>query len=357
MSKALLLSAVLIGSVTSTLPIPSSSPPPETISWQSPSHSCPGPPEPYTILPSPGKGLGVFALHDLDPGTIIMREPPILTIPRPPFKKGSGYPMPAISHLVRSAFTNLTPSQQSQITNLTFHASEPEKSQADVLGLIFRSNAYKTGDEIALFPKIARINHSCRPNTSYYWNAKLQRRIVYANRRIEKGEELSDSYISLLVTKDERRKSLEPYGFKCHCEACQTNTKASDTRRTKIKKTFTELDQASTLPLPAPPNPNTNPPSHNEAHKNAQKAAHLVSMLQAEGLADYYATAFRYAALFHMKIGEWGKAAKWANMGYELRVMEDPESAYAMEMFEITGECIEGWKEELRGRRVLKGEV
>lgn len=139
--------------------------------------------------------------------------------------------MTAVSQLVRSKFSLLSPSQQSEITNLTFHATDKEMENSDVLGLIFRSNAYKTGESIGLFPEIARINHECVPNTSYYWNSRVGERIIFANRRISAGEELSDSYISLLVGREERQKGLEPYGFECRCKACARGGRESDGRR------------------------------------------------------------------------------------------------------------------------------
>lgn len=284
-----------------------------------------------------------------------MRESPILTIARPSFKKGTGYPMAAISNLVRQEFNLLSPSSQAEILNLTFHATAAEKekwnTEDDVLGLIFKSNAYQTDEKIGLFPKIARINHGCVPNTSYYWNAKLGKRIVFANRGIRKGEEISDSYISLLVGREERWRSLESYGFRCRCAACEGSGEGSDERRVEIKRVFGELEGQLSLPDPSSAREKT------QAARNARQATRLVEMVKAEGLADYYANAYRFAAIFHSKIGEWGVATKWANMGYEWRVMEDPESGFAMEMFELTSRCIEGWKNELRDRELLKGEV
>ncbi|QDS72516.1 hypothetical protein FKW77_000137 [Venturia effusa] len=323
----------------------------QTISWQSPETSCPGPPQVYTILPSPGKGLGLFALHDLEIGTIIIREKPILAISRPSFEKGSGYPLPAISRLVRAEFARLTPTQQSQVSNLTFHAIDKEKEESDILGLIFRSNAYKTGERIGLFPRISRINHSCRPNTSYYWNEKLGVRVVFATKKIKKGEEISDSYISLLAPREERNGSLRPYGFVCGCHACVKGGKESDERRVEVKKAFGLLEGKLDMSLTKDRTEIMN------AKENAWLSLRVIALLHQEELADYYANAYKFAAVFHSKIGDWATATKYANMGYEWRVMEDPESGLAMEMYELTSRCIEGWKAELRAKQLLKGDL
>jgi hypothetical protein len=344
-----LASSVVACPATTTRPLHSESHHSEIISWHSSNHSCHGPQKTYFVRPSPGRGLGVFALRDLEMGSIIMSERPILTIKRPDFVKGTGYPMSAVSQLVRSEFELLSPKEQDEVLGLTFHATKTEEESSDELGLIFRSNAYKTGEEIGLFPKIARINHSCRPNTSYYWNSKLNKRIVYANRKIKKGEELFDSYISLLLTHEERQKRLEPYGFRCTCEACALESKSmweNDRRRGDIRKAFIKFQPLLTLKMPEPDTDS----AKMQARRDAKASLLLVELVQQESLADYYAIAYKIAAISHARVQEWGPATNWANKGYELRVMEDPESLHAMEMYELTSKFIERWKTELKDR-------
>lgn len=307
------------------------------------------------VKSSPGKGLGVYALQDLEIGTIIIAESPIIRIKRPDFVKGTGYPIAAVSQLVRSGFDLLSPEEQEDVLSLTYHATEQEERTSDKLGLIFRSNAYKTDNDIGLFPKIARINHSCRPNTSYYWNSKQNKRIVYANRRIVKGEEVFDSYISLLLPQAGRQKLLEPYGFVCSCEACALDNEAwreSDQRRVDIKKAFRQLEPLLTL--------QTSVRTESEklkAEEDAEESLRLVQLVELEGLADYYANAYKIAAKGHARVEDWAAATSWANKGYELRVMEDPDSPYAMEMYELTSGYIERWKHELRDKQFLKEDL
>jgi len=349
-----LVSLALAGLATSTTPICSKSDSSSIISWPSSDSTCRGPPEVYTVRPSLGKGLGVFALHDLEVGAIIMSETPILTIKRPDFIKGTGYPMSAVSQLVRSEFALLSRQQQEEIMNLTYHATEAEEESSDRLGLIFRSNAYNTGEDIGLFPKIARINHSCRPNTSYYWNAKLNKRIVYANRQIKEGEELFDSYIPLLLTREERKKRLGPYGFTCSCEACALENGAmreSDKRRVDIRMALMEFEPQLMLTMPESAS------EKRKAAANVKASLQLVELVRLEGLADYYANAYKITAIGHARVQDWAQATKWANKAYELRVMVDPESPHAMEMYVLTSKFIESWKSELRGRSLLKDEV
>jgi hypothetical protein len=306
---------------------------------------CPGPPEAYAVQPSPGKGLGVFAAHDLEIGDIVMRETPIIKIQPPKVAKGSPYPMSAISKLARDQFEALSPGAQEEVLSLTYYANATEEETMDKLGVIFRTNAYNTGDKIGLFPKIARINHSCRPNTSYYWNEHFNKRIVYATRRIKAGEELLVSYISLLLTREERQKQLDRYGFTCQCEACTLGLvaqKASDYRRTTISNAFTHFEPKLSLKPPQ------SKKGKEQALVDAKASAHLAELVQEEELADYFARVYRIAAISHARVEDWQSAATWANKAYELRFMEDPGSRRTLELYELTSNFIANWEGELR---------
>jgi len=94
-----------------------------------------------------------------------------------------------------------------------------------------------------------------------------------------------------------------------------------------------------------------------QAGKNAQLSKAVAEMVHEEGLADYYATAYRIAAISHARAGDWQAATIWANKGYEWRVMEDPESSYAMEMHELTARFIEKWKDDLKSKKMLSENV
>ncbi|KAG9242136.1 hypothetical protein BJ878DRAFT_517041 [Calycina marina] len=97
----------------------------------------------YTVRPSPGKGFGVFALHDPEVGDIVLREPPMITIKPSDFVKESGHPTDAINQLARAELEQLSPKDQGDVASLSFHAISAEKENIDMLDIIFRSNAYK----------------------------------------------------------------------------------------------------------------------------------------------------------------------------------------------------------------------
>ncbi|KAF2818415.1 SET domain-containing protein [Ophiobolus disseminans] len=314
-------------------------------SWQDALTTCHGPPSTYTVKASNGKGLGLFSAHDLDVGEIVMRETPPLKISPPEIVKGSGYPMPAVTKLVRKEFDTLSSAVQDEIMSLTYHITSSKEATMDKLGIIFRTNAYNSGKDIGLFPKIARINHSCRPNASYYWSDKLNKRIVYATRKIKKGEEVYVSYIPLLLTQEGRQKLLDRYGFKCSCDACAQERAAqdvSDERRTTIQKAFADFEPQLTLEPPRTKK------ARQQARKNAKASLQLTELVHQEGLADYFAKAYRVAAISHARVKDWKVAAIWANKGYELKYIEDPDSPYTMEMHNLTSNFIANWESELQ---------
>lgn len=315
-------------------------------------NQCPYPPHPYTVAPSPGKGLGVFAAHNLELGTIIMREAPILTItPATAQDVLSSTSPPTISQLVHAEYARLSEVEKHAILELTYSVLpadlEKYNGKLDILGLIFRNNAYNTGDSIGLFPRIARINHSCKPNAAYYWNEKQRRRMVYATREIEAGEEIYVSFISLLLPREERRRKLARYGFTCVCDACTQAPVAqaqSDAAREDIAQALQAFSAQMNLTAP------TAPGARAKARKNAEASLVLKGMLEEEGLAEYYAQVYRIVAISHARIEDWERATVWANEGYKRRVMEDAESGWTVEMGELVRRFVERWEAELMGK-------
>lgn len=308
---------------------------------------CLGPPQVYIVAASEGKGLGVFATHDMEIGDTVMREKPIFKIRLPKLAKGSPYPMTAVARLLHEQFDALSLEAQEEVLSLTHESNAVDEKNTDALGTIFRNNAYNTGDQVGLFPKIARINHSCRPNASYYWSEKLNERIVYATRKIKAGEEFFVSYISLLLSQEHRQEQLDRYGFKCHCEACaqgRAAREASDNRRTTIKNAFAKFEPQLVLATPQ------SKAGKRQARKDAEISIQLAQLVQEEGLADYYAKAYRIAAISHARAEDWATAAKWANRGYEIRYMEDPGSPSTSELHHLTSTFISNWEADLRHR-------
>jgi hypothetical protein len=72
-----------------------------------------------------------------------------------------------------------------------------------------------------MYCAIARLNHSCTPNTIQTHIPESMEEILVASRSIEIGEELNDSYIDLRESRIERNISLNKWWrFECDCQSC-----------------------------------------------------------------------------------------------------------------------------------------
>ncbi|KAH6682993.1 hypothetical protein B0J14DRAFT_694421 [Halenospora varia] len=285
----------------------------------------------YEIIQIPNKGLGLIATRALAPGTIILNEAPLISLPLPQMVPGAGFPLQEMISSLQTSYNLLTPSQQGEFLSLHDHRFPSEiDSGQDRLLTIFRSNAYNTGtSNVGLFPEIARINHDCTPNCGNYWSEKTGRRIIYTNREVKEGEEITVSYIPLLLKTVKRRERLGQYGFVCGCEACRRGSEGGDDmgdkRRVRIGNALESLEgKAGRVSKKADVN-----------GKLVKKALELVEMVEEEGIRDYMARAFHLAAVFSERTGDLRGAKRWA--GKELATLRLPgrssDEALAAEVF------------------------
>jgi hypothetical protein len=176
---------------------------------------------PYTVLPSPGEGLGCFSTTCIPVGTLILSETPLFNV-REPRTNAS----------VVAAFSHLTSAQQEQY--LTLHALDPNNKDIARVVDIFNSNAWQTGSRTSILPLAARFNHSCIPNASFAWNPRLSRITVHAIVTIPANTQIKLSYELPYQTVSARRDKLSAYGFVCSCSACGCGAVASDVRRARM---------------------------------------------------------------------------------------------------------------------------
>jgi hypothetical protein len=224
---------------------------------------------------------------------------------------------------IEKGFSSLSPEQQTEVLQLHDHRFPNEENQSHLL-TIFRSNAYNSGDDhIGLFPKCARINHSCRPNCLNFWSEKTSKRIIYAGRDIEKGEEITVSYIPLLKSTQQRQERLQQYGFTCTCSACQSSE--SSKRRVKIAEALELLEQklhsaSAKIAL---------------VEKRISKTLALIEMIEEEDLTDYLARAFHLAAVFNKQNRNFKIAREWALKELEIHQWAEIDSAEALATLEF----------------------
>lgn len=145
------------------------------------------------MKPSPGKGRGLFAAQDILKGTHVLVETPLLVVSPPALVPGMGYSLSAMTADVEHEYSRLSPEQQQEY--LSCHEQRLEGDSQDESGrlmAILRSNAYNLDDgRVAIYPKVALINHSCQPNVLNADNGGT--RVIVATRDIQEGEEVCSS--------------------------------------------------------------------------------------------------------------------------------------------------------------------
>ncbi|KAK7697048.1 hypothetical protein SLS64_013958 [Diaporthe eres] len=235
-----------------------------------------------------------------------------------------GYSLSAMAADVEHEYSRLSPEQQEEY--LSCHEQRLEGDRQDESGrlmAILRSNAYNLDDgRVAIYPKVALINHSCQPNVL---NAdKGGTRVIVATRDIQEGEEIFTTYIPLLLDTESRNHRLHPYGFRCDCAACRTGV--SDRRRVRAGKDLKELETALQTP---------GKKTSFARNKLMSTAQALAEYVEEEGLADYYVKtsrlAFDHAVMAHNK----SNARKWGQRHLEHHEMVDRNSLGPVELSKL----------------------
>ncbi|KAK1976401.1 TPR domain-containing protein [Colletotrichum cereale] len=208
----------------------------------------------FAIRQAAGKGLGVFASKPILRGQRILTDQALLTIS----SSDSGSILQQ-AHLLSTAgrksllSLSVNPSKSSVLSwleSIWRSKSAPRSTISNHTVLnIFRNNNFNIGNQIqALFPQVARLNHSCVPNSQGNFNQALNAFTIHATRDIGKEEEITISYLDEhLGLRDSRQSALQDgYGFVCGCSACNPATsEAGEARRMEIKDRLERFAEAA----------------------------------------------------------------------------------------------------------------
>ncbi|KZL85172.1 tpr domain-containing protein [Colletotrichum incanum] len=199
----------------------------------------------FAIRQAAGKGLGVFASKPILRGQRILTDKALLTI-----SSSDSSSIIQQAHLLSTAgqksllSLSMNPSKSSVFSwleSIWRSKSAPQNTVSNHTILnIFRNNNFNIGNQIqALFPQVARLNHSCVPNSQGNFNKTLNAFTIHATRDIKNEEEITISYLDEhLGLRDSRQSALQDgYGFVCGCSACNPATsEVGEARRTEIKR-------------------------------------------------------------------------------------------------------------------------
>lgn len=200
----------------------------------------------FQVRHAGAKGFGLFASQHIARGKRMLAEQPLISIDN----KGSD---------ILAAAAKLSSSQRRVLLELSLNEANKSilsfvsatwksfpvlgavRQNRDILN-IFYNNNFALGDEDdrrAVFPTVARINHSCVPNAQGNFNTNLGTFTIHALRDIDTHEEITISYLGdQLAVRQARQAHLKQgYGFECGCELCAASPdkrEASHGRRVRL---------------------------------------------------------------------------------------------------------------------------
>lgn len=200
---------------------------------------------------------------------------------------------------------------------------------------------------------VSRLNHDCRPNSGYHFDASTLSQKVYAARDISNGEELSIAYLeydpvtvmppthaddsaSPIQARATRQTQLRSHwGFECTCGHCTADRDAigdSDRRIEQIHALWRELDDYSRA-----------------SSGSVDKAEQLIELYQLEHLDTRIHEAHYRAAIEWNGVGDSASATEAAKRCLDRgELMRGPEAPFARNMRELIQEPQKHWSSRFR---------
>jgi len=236
-------------------------------------------------------GQGMFAAEDIKPGTVILREKPLIVMPDKIFSNDDD---DFIETWLDRRLLKMEASQRQKFYDLTDSRSEEKTT----LGIFFTNDMNYIDDSAALFPVMARVNHACQPNADFISRPHLGVQDLVATEFISKGKEIFISYLPAIAEgsapcKVRQRYVQKWYGFSCVCKQCCI--KDLDNVRTKV----TELQEKGLETLTA-----------NEATGLIEKLIKIQCKLPHQNLVC------RVGFEKSLAINDWKKAVQFFSVGY-----------------------------------------
>lgn len=211
-----------------------------------------------------GNLYGLVAHEQIQPGTVIMREKPLMSIDLPILYSewstsralqfyNDEHDDKSHSNFIARAFKNLAKPQRDAFRLIPTHALRWRKdcldiSRVEIHGYFFpyQTPSGEPMTRLVVFFNINVINHSCRPNAIFDWQENCG--VVRAITTIAVGEEV---FLDRLpddltwATADLRKEYLgEIYDYECRCCDCKPGTyQEGDTIRRRLKFLQEQLTQ------------------------------------------------------------------------------------------------------------------
>jgi hypothetical protein len=277
----------------------------------------------FEVKNIPGKGKDLIACANIDSGTRILCEKPLLI----------AQPM-SLNELERMLAAKLrTLPKASQRRFLSLHNNCPGKFP---FSNTFKINALPCGpnsSETGVYPTTCFINHSYIPNAHNNWDSKAEHETIYAVRPITSGEKIVIAYDRGGPSNLRRAFLSKVFGFECDCHGCarpSSELEESDARRLMIEAlddSIGDLFRISAMP-----------------EKSLWACQLLLEVLDEEyGAYAGILNACVYYDAFQVCIahGDQARASVFAEKSYDARVVcegEGSPEAQRMKAFALTPE-------------------
>ncbi|KAK4032175.1 SET domain-containing protein 5 [Parachaetomium inaequale] len=197
---------------------------------------------PYEVRHIPGKGKGLIATRKIPRGQVFMVDyAAIVADTHLPgrVKRAQGH------QLLREAIERLPGAEE--VLGLARSSLDPEN--VPVSEDVMRTNAFSVEiggrDYMALFPRIARMNHACKPSAITRFNATTLSNTATAFHDILPNDEITISYSIFGLPSSARHETLlSKWGFTCTCALCSlpaSELAESDERRVRISRLGKEV--------------------------------------------------------------------------------------------------------------------
>jgi hypothetical protein len=327
---------------------------------------------PYEAKQILGKGVGLIANRDIRRGELIMARTPAVLVDGAAFNKLSATHLTqALAHAIKS----LPYDHQHEYLQLSTH--DDATTYEERVYKIFAKNNFRTkfhngkdfhstfteGSAVLYIlkhsqvltsqPVVSRINHDCRPNSGYHFDASMLSQKVYAARDIKVGEELSIAYYeyvqsilhlihmltalgSPIQDRDRRQHQLlSHWGFECTCKHCTADPDSiaqSDRNVGQIHALWSDLDDYS----PA-------------SRGSTDKAEQLLELYKLEGLDTRMHEAYYRASIEWNGVGNSAAAVDAARMCLDRgEQMRGPKAPFAKNMRELIQDPQKHWSWRFR---------
>ncbi|KAI1370211.1 SET domain-containing protein [Hypoxylon crocopeplum] len=261
----------------------------------------------YAVEDVPGKGKGLVAQRRIRKWDVVLVDYPVI-----------------LAHL--DVFDMVGPDTRQEILEQALHQL-PEKQQEELLSLahshggepiedIMRTNIFgvELGFEIphlGLMPIGSRINHDCGPSVFWRYSVRTLAVEVIAMRDIEAGEEITQSYVPLGLSYEDRKEDLKTWGFTCKCSLCTASKgkrTLSDRHRERLQEIYHGLNEGAI----------------GKANLTADMVENLTDKMEAlvreEKLEAQLLVYYGVVARAYMRVGELAAARKYVDLCEELWV-------------------------------------